>query len=62
VGNDWLVPFAIVARWSGARRDELLTLERRQIELDTGKVSLDPGTTKNGEGRSFYLPTKAWLP
>src|SRR5262249_29471892 len=35
VGNDWLVPFVIVARWTGARRDELLTLERRQLDLET---------------------------
>lgn len=59
VGNDWLVPFVTVARWVGARRDELLGLERRQVDLDAGKVTLDPGTTKNGEGRVFYLPADA---
>jgi integrase len=59
VGNDWLVPFVIGVRWTGTRRDELLTLERRQLDLDTGKVTLDPGTTKNGEGRSFFLPAEA---
>ncbi len=48
-----------MARWTGARRDELLNLERRQLDLDTGKVTLDPGTTKNGEGRAFYLPAEA---
>jgi integrase len=59
IGNGWLVPFVIVARWTGARRDELLTLERRKLDLHTGKVSLDAGTTKNGEARSFYLPAEA---
>jgi integrase len=58
-GNEWLVPFVVAARWTGARRDELLTLERRQIDLDTGKVTLAPGSTKNGDGRSFYLPVAA---
>jgi integrase len=59
VGNDWLAPFLTVARWTGARRDELLNLERRQIDLDAGKVTLDPGTTKNVDGRAFYLPAEA---
>jgi integrase len=59
VGNDWLLPFLTVARWTGARRDELLNLERRQLDLDAGKVTLDPGSTKNGDGRAFYLPAEA---
>jgi integrase len=59
VGNGWLVPFTITVRWTGARRDDLLNLERRQLDLDTGKITLDPGTTKNGEGRAFYLPAEA---
>jgi integrase len=59
VGNDWLAPFITVARWTGARRDELLSLERRQLDLDAGKITLDPGTTKNGDGRVFYLPPAA---
>jgi integrase len=59
IGNGWLVPFVIVARWVGARRDELLTLERRQVDLEAGKVTLDPGSTKNGDGRVFYLPPAA---
>ena len=29
VENEWLVPFVITARWIGARRNELLHLERR---------------------------------
>jgi integrase len=58
-GNEWLVPFLITARWIGARRDELLGLERRQLDLDAGKITLDPGTTKNDEGRVIYLPAEA---
>jgi integrase len=59
VGNDWLVPFVITAYWTGARRNELLRLERRQLDLDAGKIVLPPGSTKNKEGRTFYLPALA---
>ena len=57
LGNDWLVPFVITAYWTGARRNELLLLERRQLDLDSGKIVLPPGSTKNKEGRTFYLPS-----
>ena len=48
---DYLQPLATVAYWTGWRRTELLTLEWRQVDLDTGTVRLDPGTTKNKQGR-----------
>jgi integrase len=57
--NEWLVPFVVAARWVGARRNELLPLERRQLDVQTGKVTLDAGTTKNREGRAFFLPAAA---
>jgi integrase len=59
VGNDWLIPFVITARWIGTRRNELLRLERRQLDLAAGKVTLDVGSTKNREGRIAYLPPEA---
>jgi integrase len=59
VENDWLVPFLITARWIGTRRNELLYLERRQLDLEAGKITLEPGSTKNGEGRVIYLPPEA---
>jgi integrase len=34
---------------------EVLTLERRQLDLEAGTLRLDPGTTKNGDGRVVYL-------
>jgi integrase len=34
---------------------EILTLERRQLDLDAGTLRLDPGTTKNRDGRVVYL-------
>jgi integrase len=36
-------------------RHEVLTLERRQIDLKAGTIRLDPGTTKNDDGRLVYL-------
>jgi integrase len=37
-------------------QSEVLTLERRQIDLKAGTIRLDAGTTKNDEGRIVYLP------
>jgi integrase len=35
----------------GWRRDEILTLERRQLDLEAGTLCLDVGSTKNDDGR-----------
>jgi integrase len=48
-----VVTFAYVTGWR--IRSEVLTLQWRQVDLDAGTVRLDPGTTKNGEGRVFHL-------
>ncbi len=56
---DYLQPLATVAYWTGWRKGELLRLERRQVDLDAGTLRLDPGTTKNKEGRVVYLPPEA---
>jgi len=39
----------------GWRVQEILGLERRQLDLEAGTLRLDPGTTKNEEGRLVYL-------
>jgi integrase len=39
----------------GWRRDEILTLERRQLDLEAGMLCLDVGTTKNDDGREVDL-------
>ncbi len=51
-----VVTFLYVTGW---RVDsEVLKLEWRQVDFKAGTVTLDPGTTKNGEGRVFpMLPT-----
>jgi len=56
---DYLQPMVTLAYWTGWRRDELLNLEWRQVDLNAGTVCLDPGTTKNGQGRLIYLPPEA---
>ena len=55
----YLRPLVTLAYWLGWRRGELMGLEWRQADLERGTVSLDPGTTKNREGRSVFLPPEA---
>jgi hypothetical protein len=33
----------------------MLTLKRRQLDVETGTVRLEPGTTRNDDGRVVYL-------
>jgi integrase len=39
----------------GWRRDDILTLERRHLDLEAGILRLDVGTTKNDDGREVDL-------
>jgi integrase len=48
-----VVTFAYVTGWR--INSEILPLQWRQVDLKLGEVRLDPGTTKNLEGRVFYL-------
>ena len=48
-----VVTFAYVTGWR--INSEVLPLQWRQVDLKLGEVRLDPGTTKNLEGRVFYL-------
>ena len=45
-----LVTFMYLTGW---RRSEVTALEWRQVDFDAGEVRLDPGTTKNDDGRVF---------
>jgi integrase len=56
---DYLRPLVTVGFWTGWRKSELLRLERRQMDLESGTLRLDPGTTKNKQGRTVYLPREA---
>jgi integrase len=49
------VALTIAYTYGWRMQSEVLTLERRHIDLETGTIRLDPGTTKNDEGRIVYL-------
>src|SRR5262249_3671418 len=48
-----VVTFAYITGWRIA--SEVLPLEWRQVDFEGDEVRLDPGTTKNGEGRVFPM-------
>jgi len=48
-------PVALFSHETGWRFREIITLEWRQVDLEQGCARLDPGTTKNREGRLAYL-------
>jgi len=52
-GREDLQPVVRFAYITGWRRSEILSLQWRQVDFETGRVCLDPGTTKNDEGRIF---------
>jgi len=53
---DPVQPAATFAYITGWRIDsEVLSLEWRQVDFGAGEVRLDPGKTKNGEGRTFPM-------
>jgi len=48
-----IISFAAITGWRIA--SEVLPLQWRQVDFAAGEVRLDPGTTKNGEGRTFPM-------
>src|SRR5262245_943631 len=46
-----VVKFAYITGWRV--KSEVLTRESRHVDLKAGEVRLEPGTTKNKEGRTF---------
>ncbi|MEQ1575881.1 MAG: site-specific integrase [Vicinamibacterales bacterium] len=45
------VQFAYITGWRA--KSEVLSLQWKQVDLKAGEVRLEPGTTKNNEGRTF---------
>jgi integrase len=48
------------AYFSGWRKSEILTLKWNQVNLRDGIVRLEPGETKNSEGRTLYMEPDLW--
>jgi integrase len=64
IGLDiWLRAMFEVAYTYGWRHEELLALRVCQVNLSAGTIRLEPGTTKNDQGRevSMTLPVKSLL-
>jgi integrase len=53
--SQYLKPVVIFLYFSGWRKEEALSLEWRQVDMEARSVRLDPGTTKNKEGRVLFL-------
>jgi integrase len=49
-----------VAYSFGFRKGELLQMRTRQIDLLNRTITLDPGTTKNGEGRTIKMTQEVY--
>ncbi len=52
---EYLKPVLIFAYLSGWRRSEIVGLKLNQVNLRDGIVRLEPGETKNSEGRTLYV-------
>jgi integrase len=50
-----LQPVATFAYITGWRKEEVLALTWRQVDFKAEVVRLEPGTTKNGEGRTVFM-------
>src|SRR4030043_49282 len=48
-------PIVTFAYHSGWRKAEILNLTWERVDLEQGTVRLDPGDTKNEEGRTLYM-------
>ena len=55
----WLRTMLALSYNFGFRKAELLNMQLRQVNLLSGTLTLDPGTTKNYEGRTVRLTSTA---
>lgn len=53
--SEYLKPVLTFAYFSGWRKSEITNLKWNQVNLRDGIVRLEPGETKNSEGRTLYM-------
>jgi integrase len=53
--TDQQLAVSIAHAFGWRMQSEVLTLQRRQVDLEAGTLRLEPGTTKNDDGRVVYL-------
>lgn len=54
--EDLQVAVSIEYAFGWRTQSEVLTLQRRHVDLEAGTIRLDAGMTKNDDGRVVYLP------
>jgi integrase len=59
-GELWFRAILAVAYTFGFRRGELLKLRVRQVNLLAGTIHLEPGSTKNDDGRAVKMTREVW--
>ncbi len=52
---DYLRPVLAIGYFPGWRVQKIISRKRSPVDLENGKVWLEKGKTKNGEGREIYL-------
>ena len=58
--EDWLKDIVTVAAWTGLRRGNIINLQRSQVNLFAGTITLDGSEMKNEENLTFPLSTPAF--
>lgn len=57
---NYLKPVVTVAYMTGWRRAEILNLQWNRVNIKEGIVRLEPGETKNDDGRTLYMEPELW--
>jgi len=56
---NYVRPIIVTEYWTGFRKRDLLKLEWRHVDLETGRIELSPKMIKNKSFKTIYLPQDA---